>query len=247
MRTRICLIAFLLMALIGGLFAQQPKSVGSELIQKLTFPEIKWQIPELGKEVTVDTLKNGIVLFMMEDHRLPIINIRGIVRTGSMYDPAGKEGLGSLTGTLIRMGGTTTLPADSLNAILEYLAASIETWIGSEQGGAYLNCLAKDLDRCLQIYADLLINPAFPQDKINLQKDKIKESIKRRNDTPSSIATREFWHLLYEDHPYGRILEWASIKNITREDLVAFHRTYFAPNNLWLGISGEFNIVELKS
>lgn len=241
MRLRYILAIMIILAFSAGLFAQGTESEGSKLVEQMKFPDLKWQIPELGKEVTVDTLDNGIVLFMMEDHRLPVFNIRGIVRTGSIYDPDGLDGLASITGTVMRSGGTTNIAPDSLNAILEYLAASIETYVGEEQGGVSMNCLAKDMDQCLGLMADILMHPEFRQDQIDLQKDKIKESIIRRNDDPNGIAYREFAHLLYDDSPFGRIQEWEPISKITRQDMIDFYKKYFVPNNLWLGVTGDFN------
>ncbi len=84
------------------------------------------------------------------------------------------------------------------------------------------------------------MHPAFIQEKMDLEKDKIKENIRRRNDRPGSICSREFYHLIYGDHHYGSILEWEAVKNITREDMIEFYKTYFVPNNIWLGITGDF-------
>jgi zinc protease len=241
------IITFLLILLYStGLMAQGTGTEGAKLVEKLKFPEIKWDVPELGKDVIVDTLDNGIVLFMMEDPRLPVLNIRGIVRTGSMYDPSGLEGLASMTGEIIRSGGTKTMEPDSLNAILEYHAASVETWIGNEQGSVSMNCLSKDVDRVMTLFADVIMNPEFRQDKIDLSKDDTKESILRRNDSPRSITSREFSHLIYDDHFYGWIQEWESIDKIQRQNLIDFHKKYFVPNNLWLGITGDFKMADIK-
>jgi predicted Zn-dependent peptidase len=121
------------------------------------------------------------------------------------------------------------------------MAGTVETSIGMEEGAARLNVLSKDIDRGLEIFADVLMNPEFRQDKLDLAKDQIKEQIRRRNDQPQSIVTREFYNRLYGDHPYGRILEWETVKKLTREDLINWHKTCFAPNNLMLGISGDFD------
>jgi predicted Zn-dependent peptidase len=151
-----------------------------------------------------------------------------------------------LTGEVMRTGGTTTLTPDSLNEELEYLAASVETGIGNESGSARLYCMSKDIDRGLALFADVMMNPAFDQEKIDLQKDKIKENIRRRNDSPGGICGREFSHLLYGDHPYGSILEWEDVRDVTRDDLLAFHKKYYVPNNVWLGITGDFNPDEIE-
>lgn len=237
----------LMLMLTPTLFAQDTGSEGSELIEQLKFDNITWEIPKLGVDVIVDTLPNGIVLFMMEDHRLPIFNMRGLIRTGSMYEPKDETGLADLTGTVMRVGGTESLDPDKLNEELEYIAASVETRISDESGSARLSCMSKDIDKSLELFADVLMHPAFRQEKIDLEKDKIKENIRRRNDRPGSICSREFYHLIYGDHFYGSILEWEAVKNITREDMIAFYKTYFVPGNLWLGITGDFEIDDIKA
>jgi predicted Zn-dependent peptidase len=121
------------------------------------------------------------------------------------------------------------------------MAGSVETGIGTEQGSANLNVLSKDTDRGLALFADVLMNPAFQQDKLDLAKDQIKESIRRRNDSPGPIVAREFSNRIYGEHPYGRVLEWEPVKKITRQELMNWHQTYFAPNNVILGITGDFD------
>jgi len=240
-------VAIVALSLSLPLYAQTTGSEGSKLIDQLEFSDISWDIPKLGVDVVVDTLPNGMVLFMMEDHRLPVFNVRALVRTGEMYVSQDKIGLIDLVGNVMRIGGTATLDPDKLNEELEYLAASVETSIGNESGSARLSCMSKDVDRGLELFADVLMNPAFNQEKIDLQKDKMKESIRRRNDSPGSICGREFSHLIYGDHPYGCILEWEHVKDATREDMLAFHKKYYVPNNVWLGITGDFSIEEIKA
>jgi len=227
--------------------AQTTGSEGSKLVDKIKVEDLTWDIPKLGVDVTVDTLPNGMVLYMMEDHRLPVLNIRALIRTGEVYVPKDEIGLVQLTGEVMRTGGTNTLDPDTLNEELEYLAASVETGIGNESGTASLNCMSKDVDRGLALFADVLMNPAFNQEKLDIEKDKIREDIRRRNDSPGAICGREFNHLLYGDHPYGSILEWADVRDITRDDLLAFHKKYYVPNNVWLGVTGDFNPDEIEA
>ena len=226
--------------------AQELKSQGSQLVEALKFDEITWNIPKLGVDVVMDTLPNGIVLFMMEDHRLPVFNARGIIRTGSAYEPMDKRGLAGLVGTCMRLGGTESLDPDRLNEELEYIAASVETWMQAEAGNASLSCMSKDIARGLEILADVIMNPAFRQKELDLEKQKIRENIRRRNDSPGAICTREFNHLIYKDHHYGSILEWETVRDITRDELMDFHRKYFVPNNVWLGITGDFEIDDVR-
>ncbi len=165
-------------------YGQGTGSAGSKLVEKLTFDEISWDIPKLGEDVIVDTLPNGMVLFMMEDHRLPVFNVRALIRVGEMFLPKEQMGVLKLADEVIRTGGTETLTPGKLNEELEYIAASVETWIGNESGGASLNCMSKDIDKGLGLFADVLMHPAFAQEQIDLEKDKIRESIRRRNDSP---------------------------------------------------------------
>ena len=216
-------------------------SPGSKKLGALKYRDLVWSVPEIGKEVQKHTLPNGITLYLYADHTLPVFNLQATVRTGEIYEPMEKMGAVRLCGMVLRTGGTKTLSPDSLNAELEYMAGSVETSLGTEQGSANLNVLAKDIDRGLELFADVLMSPAFRQDKLDLAKDQIKEQIRRRNDAPQSIVFREFGSRIYGDHPYGRILEWETVKKITRQDLIDWHQAYFAPNNLMLGITGDFD------
>lgn len=254
MKTKILTLTILTGALAFGLaFGQHGRptepvkrdlskvSPGSKKLDTLKYRDLVWSVPEIGKEVQKITLPSGMVLYLYPDHTLPVFNIQAIVRTGGVYEPKEKMGVAQLCGTVMRTGGTKTLSPDSLNAELEYMAGSVETSIGTEQGMANLNVLSKDIDRGLEIFADVLMNPAFRQDKLDLAKDQIKESIRRRNDQPQSIVFREFGSRIYGDHPYGRVLEWETVKKLTRDDLISWHQTYFAPNNLMLGVTGDFD------
>ncbi|MCK5125792.1 MAG: insulinase family protein [candidate division Zixibacteria bacterium] len=241
------IFAILLLALVCtsvSTFAQQ--SEGSKIISEFKYKDIKWSVPQVGKEVKREVLDNGIILYMMEDHSLPLLSMSAKIRCGEAYESTEMMAVPDFTGSIMRSGGTTNVTADSLNAILELVGGSVETWIGSENGGARLSVLTKDTELGVRLMADVLRNPAFPEDKIDLMKSQYKNRIKRRNDRPASILSREFYHVIYGDHPDGRILEWAYIKDISRDDLVAYHEKYFAPNNLMIGITGDFKPKEIK-
>ncbi len=117
-------------------------------------------------------LSNGIELYLLEDKELPLVNLTALVRTGSVYEPADKAGLATLTGTVMRTGGTASLSGNEINEKLEFIAGSVETSIDREVGSASLSVLKKDLDMGLSIFADVLIQPAFSQDQIELAKQK---------------------------------------------------------------------------
>jgi len=222
----------------------KPESEGAKIVSGFKFKPLNFVPPKVDRVV----LENGMILYLLEDHDLPIFNITARIRTGAIYEPQEKAGLASLTGFVMRSGGTVSMPADKMNEELEFMAASVETAIDRESGSANLSTLRKDIDKSLKIFADVLMNPAFPEDKIRMRKDEVIESIRRENDNPSQIAQREFRKIMYDcKHPYSRKVEGTleSIEKIARDDMVAFHKKYFRPNNIILGISGDFNKEEI--
>jgi zinc protease len=209
----------------------------------LKYPKLREiQIPEIERV----TLANGMHLFLLEDHELPLINMSVLLRTGSMYEPADKLGLASITGEVMRTGGTTTKTGDQIDEELESIAASVETGIGLDSGSASMSVLKGDLDKGLSILADVLMDPAFREDKIQLAKMQAHSMIARRNDSVNAIAAREFERLIYGPQSvYARIEEHATIANISRDDLVAFHKKYFGPNNAMLAVWGDFDTKQM--
>jgi predicted Zn-dependent peptidase len=170
----------------------------------------------------------------------------GMIRTGSIYEPADKIGLAAITGYVMRTGGTTSRTGDQIDEQLEQIAASVETRIGTSSGSASMSVLKEDVDTGLSILADVLMNPAFRQDKIELEKIWARSAIARRNDNPGAIAAREYAKLIYgADSVYARQAEYATIDKITRDDLVAFHRKFFHPNSTMLAVWGDFEAKQM--
>jgi zinc protease len=208
--------------------------------------------PELGEfakpDIKTFTTDNGIKFFLVEDHELPLVNVDVTVRTGGVEIPNSKAGLTSILGSAMRSGGTEAHPSDSLNTLLEDKAASMETYAGFSSAGAGMNVLKEDFDELLPVFIDLLENPSFPEDKIELAKKQVKTGISRRNDNPQSVAFREFERLIYgKDSKYGRMTEYATVNNITRQDLVNFHKQYFNGENMMVAVIGDFDAAEMES
>jgi zinc protease len=188
------------------------------------------------------TLPNGIKLFLLEDHELPLIELSARIRTGSIYEPADKIGLAAITGEVMRTGGTKTKTGDEIDEELERIAAVVETSIGEDAGYARMSVLKKDIDTGLRILADVLMNPEFREEKIELSKVRHRSGIARRNDNVNQIADREFTKLIYgADSPYARVPQYETINNITRDDLIEFHKKYYRPNNVMMGVWGDFD------
>jgi len=193
------------------------------------------------------TLDNGLVIYLVEDHELPLVQGSALVRVGDRWEPADKVGLGGLTGQLLRGGGTQHHSFGEINQFLEDRAASIETSIGTTAGRASFSALREDLDSVLDLFVEILREPAFAADRLALAKNRTAGSIARRNDDPGGIAQREFGKLLYgSDSPYGATLEYDDLAAITRDDVVAFYETYVHPDGILLGIVGDFDRVSLR-
>jgi zinc protease len=208
-------------------------------------PKDKFEFPPLNpiKMPAIEILEfeNGLKVLLVEDHDFPTIDIRAVVRIGSIYEPAEKVGLAGITGTVLRSGGTESKTGDDIDRELESLAATIETYIGQNSGGFVSSMLKEDADRVLAILNDILVNPAFREDKIELAKIQERSGISRRNDEVEEIARREFWKLIYgETSPYARHPEYATIDAITRDDIVHFYKRGFYPNNTIMTVWGDF-------
>lgn len=202
----------------------------------MTFPPLKFEIPKAERVV----LENGMIVYLMEDHELPIVNISAIIGTGGIYEPAEKTGLAGITGAVMRSGGTREMPPEQLDADLEFMSSSVETSIGGDSGGASMACLAKNLDKTLRIFAQVLTAPAFRQERLDLAKNQTIEGLRRQNDNPKGVGDRELGKLIYSGHPLGRVPTIQTVSAIGRDDLVAFHARYYRPNNVILAVSGDF-------
>ena len=134
----------LLLAISLPAVAQQSEgsqSVGSKIIEQFDYPKLEWSVPEVGKDVQREVLENGIILFMMEDHRLPILGISALIRCGEAYVPIEQMAIPGITGDVMRSGGTTNIDPDSLNTLLELIGGRLETSIGYENGSASLSVM----------------------------------------------------------------------------------------------------------
>lgn len=214
------------------------------------YTELKFDpLPEIVlPKYTRYKLDNGMVVYLMEDHELPLVGGTALVRTGDRLEPTEKVGLASLVGTVMRTGGTTEHTGDELNQLLEQQAASVETGIGATSGSASFSALSEDLETVFELFAEVVQKPVFAQEKLDLAKKQTAGQIARRNDDPNGIASREFQKLIYGNNsPYARTVEYQTLSNIAREDVVEFYNEYFHPENMILGIIGDFESAKMRS
>ncbi|MDH4084805.1 MAG: insulinase family protein [Nitrospira sp.] len=235
------LLGVVVLLLVSGSVAYSA-DLEAEDPRTMTFEPVEFSPPEPERVV----LDNGLVVYLLEDHELPLVTITATMRTGSWLDPADKVGLAAMTGAVMRAGGGGGLSAEQVDAELDQFAGDVHIGIGRQSGSASLDVLSKDLDRGLEIFAGLIRSPAFEPARLELAKLQAIESIRRRQDSPGSIVSREFSKALYgADHPTARESSVDSIKRLTRQDLVAFHRHTIHPNGMLLGVTGDFTRDEL--
>jgi zinc protease len=230
---------FLIAALPTTARAQAPPPIVARP-EELVFRPLVFNPPKAADFRVV--LKNGMVVYIAEDRTLPLVNIVITVRTGRYLEPAGQEGLAGITGAQIRRGGTKNLTAEQLDERFAFLAAQASSGIGDTSGAAGLNCLRDNLDESLRLFVEMLKEPRFQEDRLQLAKEQAFQEMKKRNDESEEIEGREWSVLLYgEDFFTNRFSTEASVKAITRDDLVAFHRRYYSPANMIAAVSGSFS------
>jgi zinc protease len=193
-------------------------------------------------------LPNGMVIMLQEDHELPIIDGFARIRGGSRDEPAQKVGLVDTLADSWRTGGTKTKTGDDLDDFLEARAAKVETGATVDSTNVAFSCLKADFDDVFAIFTDVLRNPEFRQEKIDLSKDSARADISRRNDDAAGIAQRESTKLGYgAQNPYARHPEYATIDAISRQDLLDWHKAHVHPNNILLGITGDFDFAAMEA
>lgn len=192
-------------------------------------------------------LPNGMVIFLQEDHELPLIDGTIRIRGGSRDEPASKTGVTAIYAEAWRTGGTTSKTGDQLDDFLESRAARVETSNGEDSTFLSWSSLKGDFDKVFPVVLDLLEHPAFRQNKIDLAKEQMDGAIARRNDDVDEITDRESTKLAYgADNPYARTPEYSTVAAITRQNLLAWHKHTVVPNNMILGITGDFDAAVME-
>jgi zinc protease len=236
---RLSLLAAVVLLPLAPLLAQV------EGWKQIPIPPLRPFQPQQPKRIQ---LSNGMVIFLQEDHELPLVDGTARIRGGSVNEPASKTGLVDIYSEAWRTGGTKSKTGDQLDDYLEIRAAKVETGGGPDSTTIGFSCLKGDLNEVFQVFVDVLRNPEFHDDKIDIAKKGAEDSISRRNDEVEEIAHREAVKLAYgADNPYARVPEFATVDAVTRQDLIDWHGKYVHPNNIILGISGDFDSAAMEA
>lgn len=202
--------------------------------------------PKLDIERVV--LPNGITLVMSENHNIPAISINAVVNTGSRYESDEQAGLASLLGDLIDEG-TATRTSQQLAEAIEQVGGHLQTFGGYGQSGISTTVLTPDLDLGISLTADVLMNATIPENRFQQQWDKRLAVLKGRDDDPRAVGSDAFNEIIYQGHPAHRpkIGYEATLLKLTRDDLMAFYKHYFLPNNTLIAIVGDINKEVIKA
>jgi len=195
------------------------------------------------------TLSNGLKIVLAERHTAPVVNFSLLVQSGYAAVPADALGTCSFAQRMLEEG-TPTRDSLKIGEELESLSAEFSAGANPDYASVDLNVLKVNMDKALEIYADLILHPAFPQKEFaRLQKDRL-AAIQREKVTPNSMALRVVPTLLYgKGHPYAGAFVGtgteSSVSKMTREDLAKFHDTWYKPNNATLLIVGDTTLAEI--
>lgn len=211
--------------------------------------------PEIGpvpalkftpREPERHVLSNGAVVYLIEDHELPLLTLTLKMKSTPAFEAESQAGLIGLFGQAWRAGGTVSRPPDKLNETLERIATNIETSATYEYAAISMETLSKNKAESLALFADILFNPRFDNAQISVAKGKALEALRRRNDDPANIGRRAFRDVIYgEKHIYAREASETSVQKMSRRDLVALHKALIIPDKAILTAAGDFKSAEL--
>ncbi|MBI4666784.1 MAG: insulinase family protein [Nitrospinae bacterium] len=222
---------------VGRIKPEPPMKPKAADILALKYKPIQTDLPKSR----VVKLSNGVKVHLMRNDELPIVQVTAMIKAGGLWEPANKTGLSAITGIAIRSGGAGALGPDALNDTLEQMGAHVEVSISEESARAFLSVLKKDADAGLSIFADVIKNPRFDPDRFELERARAMDAVRRENDEPTHIGDRELRKLIYNGTPYGRSATLETLRSITVKDAQAFHKKYFTPSSMILGVTGDFD------
>lgn len=226
-------ISFVLMLMVTvGLMAQVDRS---KLPASGPAPEIK-----IGEAETF-TLANGLKVFVVKNTKLPRVSFTLVLERDPILE-GDKAGMTGFVGEMM-MGGTKNRTKDQLDLEVDFIGASL----GASSTSVYASSLKKHQNKILELMADVLYNPIFPQEELDKLKKQSLTGLAQSKDNPNAISQRLAATVLYgKNHPYGEIETEATINNVTVDDIKSYYATYFKPNIAYLAIVGDMDKAEAE-
>jgi zinc protease len=192
-------------------------------------------------------LKNGLEVIVVARKDLPVVSFSIAVKAGGYDEEKGKTlGVSDFTAEMLRKG-TRTRSADDISGAVDFVGAALDTTSSNESSSAGCSALSKDTKLCLDLLADILLHPTFPEAEMADVRDQLLAAVNGRYDNPAELAGAHFDNLLFgEKHPDGWVLTPEDVQKITREQLVTFWKTYYRPNNAILAVAGDVDTSRLR-
>ena len=255
MRTRSALCS-LLSALSVALFVEQRPVRGQGAAAPPAAP-FKNRAPVSSDVIKVKLpraqetqLSNGAYLMVLEDHRVPSVQFEIImIGAGGYYDPPGVPGLADTTASLMDEG-TTTRTSEQIAQALDTMAASVSVSAneGSQIATVTGSALTDQFDAVLALASDVLLHPSFPEKEIGLYKVRARAGLEEQRSDPDFLRDERYAKVIYGDHPAASVgLTRESLEKITRESLVAFHKSNYVPDHAIIGVSGDITLAEARA
>jgi zinc protease len=222
---------------IAGTFIIALSGVGSALAQQAPPDALPLRAVDFPDYEEV-TLENGARVLIVENHEQPMVTVNLRIPSGTAYDPAGKGGLASVTASMLNKG-TTGRSATQIAESIDFIGASIGAGAGEDWTSATATTLTEFLDDALEIMADMVINPTFPEDEFEIERKRLLTGLQVELSQPDAVATRRFIEEVYGDHPYGNVISKESVESISRADMAEFHSKYYRPDNALFVVAGS--------
>ena len=193
----------------------------------------------------IRTLPNGLQVIAVSHHEQPAISLRLLVRAGAAADPKGKPGVANLVASLLDQG-TTTRSATQIAEAIDTIGGALGTGAGTDLSYVSVVVLKDSFEFGLELLGEIVRKPSFSPEEIERQREQLGSAMQVSYQDPDYIASAVIDRLIYGFHPYGAPGNGTpeSLAAITREDLVAFHRVWFAPNNSILAVVGDVTAEE---
>lgn len=209
----------------------------------ISYRPLEFSVPEIGRL----SLPRETLLYVREDHELPLVQVSILFGEGELYETAGEEGLASLTAAALRGGGTGVLSPEEYDGAVEQIAALISAGAGPYTLSLSASFESRQLEEGLDLLFALLSNPGFDSSRLEVSRQQMIEGVRRRNDIPSSVAYRTLFSGIYPEHRLGRDSSLESLAAISRDDVVAWFNRSLAMGGLRIAVSGDVDPAALQT
>ncbi|MEP6514283.1 MAG: pitrilysin family protein [Parafilimonas sp.] len=205
--------------------------------------QAKYQLPPYEKF----QLPNGMTVYLMEKHTVPVISISAIISAGAVYD-GNKAGLASLTAECLKCG-TKSYTKNEIEQTFDFAGASFNTYGAKEFAGLSARLAVKDENKLLPIIKEMLVEPVFNNEDFTKEKKRTLVNLDQAKESPGSVINLYWDKFFYGNHVYGNVVTGtvSSVTPFTSNDLKDFYKTHYNPEGSAIAVVGDFNTNEMKA